>query len=447
MALLEVEDLSVSFRTDDGIVRAVQHLSFSVDAGKTLGIVGESGSGKSVSSQTIMGLTRGATITGRALFEGRDLLTMQDSELQKLRGNDIAMIFQDPLSSLHPHYTIGKQIEEVVRTHTDQTRKQARDRAVELLALVGIPEPQRRVDDRPHQFSGGMRQRAMIAMALTLNPKLIIADEPTTALDVTVQAQILDLLARLRVEFNAALVMITHDLGVIAEIADDVMIMYAGQGVEFADRSTTYYRPHHPYTKGLIESIPAHTGPRTRLKPIQGTPPSLIQLPSGCSFHPRCSYVMDQCLIDVPPLRRVDQQVHLHRSACWLPDDEVGFDAEVEAARLAEAASHRPTAKSVAAAAAVVGASPDEELVGLAVVDNAAHDELVSVASGLDPAKVHPEALERPAEGAGVPRVGSRRLPVPDVAGGHPPAVPVRDVTVDGPPAGDPSSSAEESGR
>ena len=266
MALLEVDGLSVSFRTDDGVVRAVQDLSFSVDAGKTLGIVGESGSGKSVSTQTIMGLTRGAQITGRALFEGRDLLTMSDSDLQKLRGNEIAMIFQDPLSSLHPHYTVGKQIEEVVRAHTDQSRKQARALAIDLLGRVGIPEPHRRVDDRPHQFSGGMRQRAMIAMALTLNPKLIIADEPTTALDVTVQAQILDLLAGLRNDYNAALVMITHDLGVIAEIADDVMIMYAGKSIEFADRHTAYYQPHHPYTKGLIESIPSYGGARERLR-------------------------------------------------------------------------------------------------------------------------------------------------------------------------------------
>ncbi len=381
MHLLEVDDLSVSFRTDDGTVRAVQHLSFTVDAGKTLGIVGESGSGKSVSTQTIMGLTRGATISGRALYEGRDLLAMPDSELQKLRGNEIAMIFQDPLSSLHPHYTIGRQIEEVVRTHTDQSRKQARARAVELLGLVGIPEPQRRVDDRPHQFSGGMRQRAMIAMALTLNPKLIIADEPTTALDVTVQAQILDLLARLREEFNAALVMITHDLGVIAEIADDVMIMYAGKSVEFADRSSTYYRPHHPYTKGLIESIPAYTGDRQRLKPIQGTPPSLIQLPSGCAFHPRCTYVMDVCLRQEPPLKQVVDDGRPHRSACFLPDDELGFDDAVEAKRLAEATTHRPSEEALAAALAASGASPDEELLGLAATKDASSHATAGPAS------------------------------------------------------------------
>jgi oligopeptide/dipeptide ABC transporter ATP-binding protein len=403
--LLEVEDLSVSFRTDDGVVRAVQNLSFTVDAGKTLGIVGESGSGKSVSTQTIMGLTRGAKITGKALFEGRDLLTMADDDLQKLRGNEIAMIFQDPLSSLHPHYTIGKQIEEVVLVHTDQSRKQARARAIELLALVGIPEPQRRVDDRPHQFSGGMRQRAMIAMALTLNPKLIIADEPTTALDVTVQAQILDLLGRLRVEFNAALVMITHDLGVIAEIADDVMIMYAGKSVEFADRSSAYYRPHHPYTKGLIESIPAYTGERQRLKPIQGTPPSLIQLPSGCSFHPRCTYVMDRCLVEVPPLVPVEPGAVRHRSACFLPPDQVGFDPAVEAKRAEVAQAERPSEQSLAVALAHSGASAEEELVGLAQAPDAA------VLDGLVEAVHHDHGTAPAHEPAGSHRIASSDQP------------------------------------
>ncbi len=387
MALLEVDGLSVSFRTDDGVVRAVRDLSFTLEAGKTLGIVGESGSGKSVSTQTIMGLTRGAQISGRALFEGRDLLTMKPDELRTLRGREIAMIFQDPLSSLHPHYTVGRQIEEVVRTHTDQSRKQARALAIDLLGRVGIPEPHRRVDDRPHQFSGGMRQRAVIAMALTLNPKLIIADEPTTALDVTVQAQILDLLAGLREEFNAALIMITHDLGVIAEIADDVMIMYAGGSIEFADRTTTYYRPHHPYTKGLIESIPAHTGERVRLKPIQGTPPSLIQLPTGCTFHPRCTYVMDRCLTEVPPLVPVEGGPR-HRSACFLPADEVGFDDAVEAERVRTAAALRPTAEHVAAAASSAGTDPADELVGLAGAPDAdVRSTLVKKARSSSPAR------------------------------------------------------------
>jgi oligopeptide/dipeptide ABC transporter ATP-binding protein len=332
MALLEVTDLRVSFPTEDGIVRAVQGISFSLEAGQTLGIVGESGSGKSVSTQTIMGLTRGAEISGTALFEGQDLLTMNDHQLRKIRGAEIGMIFQDPLSSLHPQYKVGWQIVEMIQAHEDISDKDAKKRAVDLLRLVGIPQPDRRVDDYPHQFSGGMRQRAMIAMSLALNPKLLIADEPTTALDVTVQAQIIDLIERLQAEFNTAVIMITHDLGVVADIADDVMVMYAGKPVEFADRRTMYYRPHHPYTKGLIESIPSAEGERGRLKPIQGQPPSLIRLPSGCSFHPRCPYVMDQCVTDVPPLRQVAGSAD-HRSACWLPVDEVGLGGEVDRKR------------------------------------------------------------------------------------------------------------------
>ncbi|MDP9166762.1 MAG: ABC transporter ATP-binding protein, partial [Actinomycetota bacterium] len=296
MSLLEVTDLKVSFPTEDGLVRAVQGISFSIDAGETLGIVGESGSGKSVATQTIMGLTRGAQITGQALFEGRDLLTMDERSLRAVRGAQIGMIFQDPLSSLHPQYRVGWQIVEMIQAHEEISTKEAAKRAVELLGLVGIPQPDRRVDDYPHQFSGGMRQRAMIAMALALNPRLLIADEPTTALDVTVQAQIIDLIERLQAEFNTAVIMITHDLGVVADIADQVMVMYAGKPVEFADRRTLYYRPHHPYTKGLIESIPSAEGERGRLTPIQGQPPSLINLPGGCSFHPRCPFVMDQCL-------------------------------------------------------------------------------------------------------------------------------------------------------
>jgi oligopeptide/dipeptide ABC transporter ATP-binding protein len=367
MTLLQVDDLSVTFRTDDGLVRAVHDLSFALEAGETLGIVGESGSGKSVSTQTIMGLTRGATVTGTALYEGQDLLTMPAHDLQKLRGNEIAMIFQDPLSSLHPHYKVGRQIEEVILAHTDQSRAQARARAIELLGLVGIPQPNRRVDDHPHQFSGGMRQRAMIAMALALNPKLIIADEPTTALDVTVQAQILDLLATLQREFNAALIMITHDLGVVAEIADNVLIMYAGTSVEQTDRDGAYYRPHHPYTRGLLASIPSFTGVRGRLKPIPGTPPSLISLPSGCAFHPRCPYVMDQCLTQVPPLRQVEATGR-HLSACFLPD-VVGFGADAESARIEAATTHRPTAEALTEALAATHARPEEELAGLVVAD------------------------------------------------------------------------------
>ena len=340
MSLLEVTDLKVAFPTEDGLVQAVQGISFTIDAGQTLGIVGESGSGKSVSTQTIMGLTRGAIIEGTAVFEGRDLLTMAEPDLRKVRGAQIGMIFQDPLSSLHPQYRIGWQIVEMIQAHEDVSKKEAAKRAVDLLGLVGIAQPERRVDDFPHQFSGGMRQRAMIAMALALNPKLLIADEPTTALDVTVQAQIIDLIERLQSEFNTAVIMITHDLGVVADIADEVMVMYAGKPVEFADRRTLYYQPHHPYTTGLIESIPSSTGARGRLKPIQGQPPSLITLPTGCAFHPRCPFAMDKCVTDKPPLVAVGGS-GTHRSACWLPGDELGIGDAVDAERAAVAQAHR----------------------------------------------------------------------------------------------------------
>jgi peptide/nickel transport system ATP-binding protein len=319
VALLEVTDLEVSFPTPDGLVKAVRGLSFSVDTGKTLGIVGESGSGKSVSTQTIMGLTRGARITGEALFEGRDLLTMDSEDMQHVRGAQIGMIFQDPLSSLHPFYRVGWQIIEMLRSHDKSvTKHKARDRAIELLRLVGIPQPDRRVDDFPHQFSGGMRQRAMIAMAMALNPKLLIADEPTTALDVTVQAQVLQVMKRLQEEFGTAIIMITHDLGVIADMADDVIVMYAGSAMEKADRRTMFYRHHHPYTEGLLLSLPAYGGERVRLLPISGQPPSLINLPTGCPFHPRCPYVFDRCREETPPLLQVGDTGE-HRSACWLP--------------------------------------------------------------------------------------------------------------------------------
>jgi peptide/nickel transport system ATP-binding protein len=296
VALLEVNDLRVSFRTADGIVQAVRGLSFDVDTGKTLGIVGESGSGKSVSTQTIMGLVRGARVSGTALFEGRDLLTMDGNDLQHIRGAEVGMIFQDPLSSLHPYYKVGWQIGEMIRQHDKSVSKaQAHTRATDLLRLVGIPQPDRRVDDYPHQFSGGMRQRAMIAMAMALNPKLLIADEPTTALDVTVQAQVLQVMKTLQDEFGTAIIMITHDLGVIADMADEVIVMYAGAVMERGDRRTIFYQPHHPYTEGLLESLPAYGDDRERLIPIAGQPPSLINLPSGCPFHPRCPYVFDRC--------------------------------------------------------------------------------------------------------------------------------------------------------
>ena len=323
MALLEVSDLHVSFPTPDGVVRAVRGLSFAVETGKTLGIVGESGSGKSVSTQTIMGLTRGARVSGQALFEGIDLLAMSPKELRSVRGAKVGMIFQDPLSSLHPYYRVGWQIIEMIRNnHHEISKAKARERAVELLRLVGIPQPDRRVDDFPHQFSGGMRQRAMIAMAMSLNPKLLIADEPTTALDVTVQAQVLQVMRRLQGEFGTAIILITHDLGVVAEVADDVVVMYAGSAMEKADRYETFGAPHHPYTEGLLQSLPAYGGERERLRPIPGQPPSLINLPGGCPFHPRCPYVMDRCRAEMPPLFEVGGNP-AHTSACWLSRDLV----------------------------------------------------------------------------------------------------------------------------
>jgi peptide/nickel transport system ATP-binding protein len=296
-ALLDVEDLRVHFRTEDGVVKAVDGISYSVDRGKVLGIVGESGSGKSVSNLTIMGLTRSrsADISGRAVFEGRDLLTLGNEEMRQVRGDDIAMIFQDPLSSLHPFYKVGRQLVEAIRAHRHVSKAQALDRAIDLLGLVGIPEPRQRVDHYPHEFSGGMRQRAMIAMALSNEPKVLIADEPTTALDVTVQAQILDLLARLKDELGMAVIIITHDLGVVAEMADEIAVMYAGRIVEQAPADTIFSAPEHPYTWGLLNSIPRLDTPRDEdLVPIPGRPPSLITLPSGCHFHPRCPYVRDR---------------------------------------------------------------------------------------------------------------------------------------------------------
>jgi peptide/nickel transport system ATP-binding protein len=320
MALLEVKDLRVHFDTDDGVVKAVDGVNFSLDRGQTLGIVGESGSGKSVTNLAIMGLARGGRISGEVLFEGRDLLKMHTSELRAIRGKQIAMIFQDPLSSLHPYYKVGAQISEMILAHEKVSKKDAHQRAIDLLRLVGIPRPERRVDDYPHQFSGGMRQRAMIAMALALDPAVLIADEPTTALDVTVQAQVLDLIERLQEEFDTAIVVITHDLGVVADIADDVLVMYAGKPVEVADQRAIYYGPHMPYTWGLLQSLPSigaeHIG--ERLRPIKGLPPSLIHLPKGCSFSPRCPYVMEVCTEVEPELLPADPEHLAHLSACHL---------------------------------------------------------------------------------------------------------------------------------
>jgi peptide/nickel transport system ATP-binding protein len=318
--LLEVEDLRVHFETEDGLVRAVDGVSYTVERGETLGIVGESGSGKSVSSLTVMGLTRArsARISGSVRFNGQELLTASDEDMRKIRGDEIAMIFQDPLSSLHPFYKVGNQIVEGIRAHRDVSKAQAYDRAVEMLDLVGMPEPRRRADSYPHEFSGGMRQRAMIAMALANEPKLLIADEPTTALDVTVQAQILELIERLQREFDTAVVMITHDLGVVAEMTDDIAVMYAGRIVEHGHADTIFSAPEHPYTWGLLSSIPRLDTPRgEELVPIGGRPPSLINLPSGCSFHPRCPYVREAHTRVDPVLDPVPGDAG-HKVACLL---------------------------------------------------------------------------------------------------------------------------------
>jgi peptide/nickel transport system ATP-binding protein len=319
-ALLEVDDLRVHFETEDGLVKAVDGISYTVDRGETLGIVGESGSGKSVSSLSVMGLTRArnARISGTVRFDGKDLLGASDDDLRRVRGDDIAMIFQDPLSSLHPFYKVGNQIVEAIQSHRDVSKAQAYDRAVEMLSLVGIPEPRRRADSYPHEFSGGMRQRAMIAMALANDPKLLIADEPTTALDVTVQAQILELIERLQSEFDTAVVVITHDLGVVAEMADEIAVMYAGRIVEKGPADTIFNAPEHPYTWGLLSSIPRMDAPRgDELVPIPGRPPSLIHLPSGCSFHPRCPYVRDAHRRVEPTLDPIDGSAD-HQVACLL---------------------------------------------------------------------------------------------------------------------------------
>jgi peptide/nickel transport system ATP-binding protein len=319
--LLEVKNLTVHFPTDDGLVKAVDGVSFSVDQRETLGVVGESGSGKSVTFLTLMGLVtrKEARISGEILFQGQDLLALTPEELRRIRGEKIAMIFQDPLTALNPVHRVGAQIVEAVRAHRDLDKDEAWKVAVEMLRRVGIPQPEDRARQYPHEFSGGMRQRAMIAMALSLDPDLLIADEPTTALDVTVQAQILDLIDRLKQEFNTAVVMITHDLGVVAEHADRVNVMYAGRIVEAGTRDQVYYDALHPYTWGLLQSISRLDEKLDRLTPIQGNPPSLINVPSGCAFHPRCPYVMDVCRTDVPELLSED---YPHSSACHLSLEE-----------------------------------------------------------------------------------------------------------------------------
>ncbi|HSS79948.1 MAG TPA: ABC transporter ATP-binding protein [Gaiellaceae bacterium] len=339
MALLDVKDLRTSFRTEDGVVRAVEGVNFTVEKGQTLGIVGESGCGKSVTCLTIMGLNpkRNTVVGGEALWKGNDLLTMKPSDLRAVRGDEISMIFQDPMTSLNPVHTIGRQLIEAVLLHRDVTKRVARQRALELLKAVGIPRAETRIDDYPHQFSGGMRQRVMIAMALINDPDLLIADEPTTALDVTTQAQILELMKTLQEDFGSAIIMITHDLGVVAEIADDVLVMYAANVVEQAEVHNLFNEPKHPYTWGLMGSLPRLEADVERLTQIPGQPPSLLRPPNGCRFHPRCPYVMEICKTTVPALKPTSRDPD-HLEKCHLDEETKEREAaKLLAATMAEA--------------------------------------------------------------------------------------------------------------
>ena len=321
--LLEVDDLKMYFHTEDGVVHAVDGVSYTLDRGETLGVVGESGSGKSVTHMTIMGLIGmppGKIEGGSVTYRGHDLLNMSEEEMQHVRGNDIAMIFQDPMTSLNPVYKIGKQVGEGLRLHRGYSKEEALKRATELLDLVGIPEPEKRVNEYPHQFSGGMRQRVMIAMALACDPDILIADEPTTALDVTIQAQIIELMQEMQQKNGNAIVMITHDLGVVADMADKIMVMYAGHPVEFGTADEIFYESRHPYTWGLIRSIPEQAiDEKKPLTPIHGNPPSLVNLPEGCAFAPRCPYATDLCRTKRPEKKGFEGG---HYSACHYADDD-----------------------------------------------------------------------------------------------------------------------------
>ena len=355
--LLSVKNLSTEFPVKKGIVKAVEDVSFDVDAGEILAIVGESGSGKSVTSLSVMGLLAepGHVAGGSMEFEGKDLVTLPEREYRELRGNDMAMIFQEPMTSLNPVYRIGNQIVEAIRTHEKVGKKEARERAIDLLRKVGIPSPEKRIDDYPHQMSGGMRQRVMIAMALACNPKLLIADEPTTALDVTIQAQILDLLRRLRDETGMAVLLITHDLGVVSETADRVVVMYCGQLVEEAEVRTLFDHPLHPYTLGLLKSIPRlEDDDAKRLYMIKGTVPNPLEMPPGCHFSDRCDSCMDICRTKVPDLVDVDG----HKVRCFLYEDADGQakDASAIAQAEAEAQADAEAARDVEAASALLEA-------------------------------------------------------------------------------------------
>jgi peptide/nickel transport system ATP-binding protein len=334
MALLEVRNLKTSFKTDDGIVQAVDEISFSVEKGKTLAIVGESGCGKSVTCLTIMGLnpSQNTVTSGEAMFKDRDLLRLPRDELRKVRGAEISMIFQDPMTSLNPVHTIGRQLREAVQLHEKVPKEAANRRALEMVRAVGIPRAETRLDDYPHQFSGGMRQRVMIAMALINNPDLLIADEPTTALDVTTQAQILNLMNQLQRDFGSAIILITHDLGVVAETADEVLVMYAAKAIEQGVYGDIFYRPRHPYTWGLLDSLP-RLAQGADLKPIPGTPPSLLQPPPGCRFHLRCPYAFDRCRTEVPPLQPAPDRAE-HLDACHLDESAKQRGAEEVVGRM-----------------------------------------------------------------------------------------------------------------
>lgn len=327
--LLSVRELKTSFFTHVGEVKAVRGISFDVNEGEVLGIVGESGSGKSVTSLSIMGLLQypGRVVDGEILLNGEDILTYSKNQMRKVRGKEIAMIFQDPMTSLNPVYTIGNQIMEMILEHEKMSRREARARAIEMLKLVGIPAAEKRIDSYPHEFSGGMRQRVMIALALSCNPKLLIADEPTTALDVTIQAQILNLIKKLNRQFGMTTMLITHDLGVVATVCDKVAVMYGGLIMEYGTADEIFYHPRHPYTMGLLGSIPhVDGGEKRRLIPIDGTPPDLINPPKGCPFSTRCKYCMNVCTQEQPPYFEEDK----HRTMCWMLDGEAPKDSDYE---------------------------------------------------------------------------------------------------------------------
>ena len=327
--LLSVRDLKTSFFTHVGEVKAVRGISFDVNEGEVLGIVGESGSGKSVTSLSIMGLLQypGRVVDGEILLNGEDILTYSKDQMRKVRGKEIAMIFQDPMTSLNPVYTIGNQVMEMILEHEKMTKREARARAIEMLKLVGIPAAEKRIDSYPHEFSGGMRQRVMIALALSCNPKLLIADEPTTARDVTIQAQILNLIKKLNRQFGMTTMLITHDLGVVATVCDKVAVMYGGLIMEYGTVDEIFYHPRHPYTKGLLGSIPhVDGGEKRRLIPIDGTPPDLINPPKGCPFSTRCKYCMNVCTQEQPPYFAEDK----HRTMCWMLDVDAPKDSDYE---------------------------------------------------------------------------------------------------------------------